>query len=396
MNASNNETPANNRRLGLTVVACTVLLVALGYGTWHWFTGRHQENTDNAYVAGNVVQITPQISGTVTSIQADEADMVKAGQVLFKMAPLDARLTLEQAQEQLGQTVREVKTMFDNNLTLAQQIKVREADVAKAQYELTKAQGDLLRRSPLSKSGSVGQEELEHASEQALVAKNNVEQALAALEVAKRQLSASLSQTKGTSIAEHPSVKRAASKVREAFLAVHRTDIVSPIDAHVAKRFVQLGQRVSAGSALMTLVSLDQLWVDANFKEAQLKNIRLGQNVTLDSDLYGSKVTYHGKVAALGSGTGGAFALLPAQNATGNWIKVVQRVPVRISLDPQELKINPLRIGLSMEVSVDTSNQTGALLATQPRAQALSSTQAFETDEAQAQALVKRIIHDNL
>jgi membrane fusion protein (multidrug efflux system) len=303
---------------------------------------------------------------------------------------------LEQAQEQLGQTVREVKTMFDNNLTLAQQIKVREADVAKAQYELTKAQGDLLRRSPLSKSGSVGQEELEHASEQALVAKNNVEQALAALEVAKRQLSASLSQTKGTSIAEHPSVKRAASKVREAFLAVHRTDIVSPIDAHVAKRFVQLGQRVSAGSALMTLVSLDQLWVDANFKEAQLKNIRLGQNVTLDSDLYCSKVIYHGKVAALGSGTGGAFALLPAQNATGNWIKVVQRVPVRISLDPQELKINPLRIGLSMEVSVDTSNQTGALLATQPRAQALSSTQAFETDEAQAQALVKRIIHDNL
>ena len=377
MNAFNNETPANNRRLGLTLVACAFCVVALGYGAWHWFTGRHQENTDNAYVSGNVVQITPQISGTVTSIQSDEADMVKAGQVLFRMDPTDAKLALEQAQEQLGQAVRE-------------------ADVAKAQNELTKAQADLARRSPLSKSGSVGLEEIEHASEQAQVAKHNLEQTLSSLEVAKNQLIASLSQTKGTTIAEHPSVKKAASKVREAFLAVHRTDILSPIDAHVAKRFVQLGQRVNAGSALMTLVSLDQLWVDANFKEAQLKNIRLGQRVTLDSDLYGSQVTYHGKVAALASGTGGAFALLPAQNATGNWIKVVQRVPVRIVLDPQELKANPLRIGLSMEVSVDTSDQSGALLATQPRAQALSSTKAFETDEALAQTLVKRIIHDNL
>ena len=396
MNDTHNETSANNRRLGLTVLASAVLVLALGYGAWHWFTGRHQENTDNAYVSGNVVQITPQITGSVTSILADEADMVKAGQVLFKMDPMDAKLALEQAQEQLGQAVREVKTMFDNNQTLTQQIKVREADVAKAQNELTKAQADLARRSPLSKSGSVGLEEIEHASEQAQVAKHNLEQTLSSLEVAKNQLIASLSQTKGTTIAEHPSVKKAASKVREAFLAVHRTDILSPIDAHVAKRFVQLGQRVNAGSALMTLVSLDQLWVDANFKEAQLKNIRLGQRVTLDSDLYGSQVTYHGKVAALASGTGGAFALLPAQNATGNWIKVVQRVPVRIVLDPQELKANPLRIGLSMEVSVDTSDQSGALLATQPRAQALSSTKAFETDEALAQTLVKRIIHDNL
>jgi len=396
MNDTHNETSANNRRLGLTVVASAVLVLALGYGAWHWFTGRHQENTDNAYVSGNVVQITPQITGSVTSILADEADMVKAGQVLFKMDPMDAKLALEQAQEQLGQAVREVKTMFDNNQTLSQQIKVRQADVAKAQNELSKAQGDLERRSPMSQSGSVGLEEIAHASEQALMAKHNVDQTLAALEVAKDQLTASLTQTKGTTVAQHPSVKRAASKVREAYLAMHRTDILSPIDAHVAKRFVQLGQRVAAGSALMTLVSLDQLWVDANFKEAQLKNIRLGQNVTLDSDLYGSQVTYHGKVAALGSGTGGAFALLPAQNATGNWIKVVQRVPVRISLDPQELKVNPLRLGLSMEVSVDTSDQTGALLTTQPRAQALFSTKAYETDEAQAQAVVQRIIHDNL
>jgi membrane fusion protein, multidrug efflux system len=396
MNAPQNETPSNNRRLGLTVVACTVLIVALGYSGWHWFNGRHQEDTDNAYVSGNVVQITPQISGTVTSIEADEADMVKAGQVLLKMDPMDAKLSLEQAQEQLGQAVREVKALFDNNQTLTQQIKVREADVAKAQNELAKAQSDLARRTPLSKSGSVGQEEIEHANELAQIAKHNLDQSLAALEVAKDQLLSSQSQTKGTTVYDHPSVKRAASKVREAFLAVHRTDIVSPIDAHVAKRYVQLGQRVNAGAALMTLVSLDQLWVDANFKEVQLKNIHLGQSVTLESDLYGSQVIYHGKIAALGSGTGSAFALLPAQNATGNWIKIVQRVPVRIALDPQELRLHPLRIGLSMEVSVDTSDQTGPLISTQPRAQALSSTQAYETDAAQAQSLVQRIIHDNL
>lgn len=388
-------TKMNARRKGLTIVGFCVLALSFGYGAWHWFTGRHTETTDNAYVAGNVVQISSQITGTITSIEADESDMVRAGQALFKLDPADSQLALEQAQDQLAQSVREVKTWYANNATLEQQIKIKEADVTRAQIELNIDLEDLNRRQPLLSSGGVGAEELEHAKKQVENAKNMLAQSQASLLAAKDQLISNQLLTQGLSVQEHPNVRRAASKVQEAYLSLHRTALVSPINAHVAKRYAQLGQRVAPGATLMTLVSLDQLWVDANFKEAQLRTLHIGQPVELVADVYGSDQIYHGTISGLGSGTGSAFSLLPAQNATGNWIKVVQRVPVKISLKTEELKAHPLRIGLSMEVKVDTQDQSGPTLAQSPRATSLSSTQAFEHPVSESEALVKKIINSN-
>ena len=403
MNAPQTSTPPSPRAAGnparrkaLISIASLVVVAGLGWTAYEWLVASHYESTDNAYVQGNVIQITPQMGGTVMAILADDNDLVTAGQALVKLDPADAKVALDQASANLAQAVRQVRTMVANNGSLTAQITLRESDVVKAQTEIARATDDLNRRQSLLGTGAVSKEEFNHAQTQLANGKSALASAQAGVVAAKEQLLSNQAMTDGTTLEQHPSVLLAAAKVREAWLATQRAALPAPVDGFVARRTVQLGQRVAAGAPLMSIIPLNQLWVDANFKEAQLKNIRLGQNVTLVSDLYGSQVTYHGKVAALGSGTGGAFALLPAQNATGNWIKVVQRVAVRISLDPQELNINPLRIGLSMEVSVDTSNQTGALLATQPRAQALSSTKAFETDEAQAQALVKRIIHDNL
>jgi membrane fusion protein, multidrug efflux system len=396
----NDSTPDSNskmksRRAGLTIVGSTVLGLAFAYGAWHWFTGRHSESTDNAYVAGNVVQISSQIAGTITSIEADESDMVKAGQALFKLDPADAQLALEQAQDQLAQSVREVKTWYANNATLEQQIKIKEADVTRAQIELSKATEDLNRRQPLLSSGGVGSEELEHAKKGVESTRNMLAQAQASLQAAKDQLISNQALTQGLTVQEHPNVKRAASKVQEAYLALHRTALVAPVNAHVAKRYAQLGQRVAPGATLMTLVSLDQLWVDANFKEAQLRNLHIGQPVELVADVYGSEQIYHGTISGLGSGTGSAFSLLPAQNATGNWIKVVQRVPVKITLNADELKAHPLRIGLSMEAKVDTQDQSGPTLAQAPRTTSLSSTKAFDHPVSESEALVKKIINSN-
>ena len=342
-----------------------------------------------------MVQISSQIAGTITSIEADESDMVRTGQALFKLDPADAQLALEQAQDQLAQSVREVKTWYANNATLEQQIKIKEADVARAQIDLSKATEDLNRRQPLLSSGGVGSEELEHAKKGVENSKNMLAQAQASLQAAKDQLISNQALTQGLTVQEHPNVKKAASKVQEAYLALHRTALVSPVNAHVAKRYAQLGQRVAPGATLMTLVSLDQLWVDANFKEAQLRNLHIGQPVELVADVYGSDLTYHGTISGLGSGTGSAFSLLPAQNATGNWIKVVQRVPVKISLNAEELKAHPLRIGLSMEVNVDTQDQSGPTLAQAPRTTSLSSTKAFDHPVSESEALVKKIINSN-
>jgi membrane fusion protein (multidrug efflux system) len=378
----------NARRRGLTTVAAAVLVAGLGWGAWHWFTGRHQQDTDNAYVAGNVVQITSQVGGTVVSILADDTDVVRAGQLLVKLDPADARVALEQAQAQLAQAVREVRTLFANNGTLSAQIQLREADLARAQADLSRAQEDVNRRAPLVADGAVGKEEFQHATAQLAAAKSAM--------AAREQLVASQSQTDGISVEQHPSVQRAAAKLRESYLALQRADLVAPVTGTVARRGVQLGQRVAAGAPLMAVVALDQLWVDANFKESQLQSLRIGQPAELVADVYGKKVQYHGKVAGLGAGTGAAFALLPAQNATGNWIKVVQRVPVRITLDPKELAEHPLRVGLSMDVTIDTSEQTGATLSAQPRMAPVAATTVFDAQQAAADADVHRIITASL
>lgn len=380
------------RRRGLTIIAAAVLLAGAAWGGWHWLHGRHHQSTDNAYVAGNVVQITPQVGGTVVAILADDNDAVKAGQALVQLDTADFKVALDQAEAQLAQTVREVRALYAGNATLRAQVALREADLARVQADLAKAQDDVDRRTPLVASGAVGKEEFQHANAQLSAARSALAAARSAALAAKEQLATGQVMTDGTTVEQHPNVQRAAARVREAALALKRAELPAPIEGHVAKRAVQLGQRVQAGAPLMTVIALDHLWVDANFKEGQLAELRIGQPAELTADVYGSKVTYHGTVQGLGAGTGAAFSLLPAQNATGNWIKVVQRVPVRIALDAKELAEHPLRVGLSMEVTVDTSEQGGKTLADAPRAQAVASTRVYDALDREVDARIRAIV----
>lgn len=383
------------RKKALTAVAAAVMLGGVAYGAYWAMVLNHFETTDNAYVQGNVVQLTPQLPGTVLSIQADDTDHVKAGQVLVKLDPADAKLALEQAEAQLAQTVREVRTLYANSRAQDAQVALRNADLARARTELQRVQDDVARRKPLVSTGAVGQEEFNHFSAQLTSARSSVTAAESALQAAREQLAASQTLTEGATPDQHPSVLRAAARVREAALAMKRTELMAPIDGYVARRNVQLGQRVQPGAPLLSVIALDKVWVEANFKESQLKNLRLDQPVELTADVYGEKVVYHGKIEGLGAGTGAAFALLPAQNATGNWIKVVQRVPVRVQLDPAELEKHPLRVGLSMEAKVDISNTEGRMLADASRVSEPMETRVFDQDQAEADALVDSIIARN-
>ena len=388
-------TPNPARRKGLIAIAVLVLLGAVGYGVYWALALKHIESTDNAYVQGNVVQITPQVSGTVVAILADDADRVKAGQPLIRLDAADARVALDQAEAQLAQTVRETRTLYANNATFGAQIALREAEGARAASEVQRAADDVNRRAPLVASGAVGKEEFAHATAQLTAARSAQAAAQSALLAARESLVSNQSLTDGTPLAQHPGVQKAAAKLREAYLALHRAELPAPLDGVVARRSVQIGQRVAAGTPLMAVVALDKLWVDANFKEAQLKNLRLGQPATLTADVYGKKVAFSGRISGLGAGTGAAFALLPAQNATGNWIKVVQRVPVRITLDPKELAAHPLRVGLSMEVEVDVTDTTGKINAEAGRSAPLAQTAVFDMLTQAADAEVARVVRAN-
>lgn len=380
------------RKKALTAVSALVLAAGLGYAAYWALVLNHYETTDNAYVQGNVVQITPQVAGTVVAISANDNDHVQAGQWLVRLDPTDAKIALEQAEAQLAQTVREVRTLYANNRTQGAQIALREADLARAQADLQRLQDDVARRQPLVASGAVGQEEFKHATAQLAAARSSAEAARAAVLAAKEQLASNQTLTEGIAVDQHPSVLRASARVREAYVALKRVELQAPVAGYVARRNVQLGQRVPAGSPLLSVIALDQVWVDANFKESQLKNLRLGQPVELSADVYGKSVTYHGTIEGLGAGTGAAFALLPAQNATGNWIKVVQRVPVRVRLDAKELVDHPLRLGLSMEARVDVSKTEGRMLADAAAAPQEVQTAVFEQDNREADARVQQII----
>ena len=359
-----------------------LLTIALVYGLYWAQVLRYQQSTDDAYVGGNVVQITPQISGTVVAIGADDTQFVKAGQPLVRLDQADAKVALDQAEAQLARTVRDVRNLFATTAQL-------EAAVQQRQTELTAAQSDLARRQRLGASGAVSGEELQHAFDA-------VKSAQAALLAAQQQLAANRARVDGTTLKDHPQVRDAAAAVRNAYLTYARTELPAPVSGFVARRNVQLGQRVSPGTALMAVVPLDEVWVDANFKEPQLKRMRVGQPVRLTADLYGQSVTYHGKVAGFGAGTGSAFALLPAQNATGNWIKIVQRVPVRIALDPREIAAHPLQIGLSMKADVEVKNGgNGARLPQLASASGAWSTDVFDSNDALADARVEAIIAAN-
>jgi membrane fusion protein (multidrug efflux system) len=384
------------RKKALTALASVVVVAGLGWAAYDYLVASHYESTDNAYVQGNVIQITPQIGGTVMAIMADDTDFVKAGQPLVQLDPADAKVALDQAEAALAQAVRQVRTLYANNGSLAAQITLRQSDVARTQSEIARANDDLNRRQALSGNGAVSREELNHAQTQLANAKSAMAAAQAGVLAAREQLTSNQALTDGTSVEQHPSVQMAAAKVREAWLATQRAAMPAPVDGYVAKRTVQLGQRVAAGTPMMSIIPLKQVWVDANFKEVQLRNIRIGQPVRLTADLYGKKVEYQGTVAGLGVGTGAAFALLPAQNATGNWIKVVQRVPVRIALDPQQLAASPLRVGLSMDAEIDIRNKDGKMLADAPRTAATSQTQVYASLDSGANAEVRRVIAANI
>ncbi|MBG6072436.1 MULTISPECIES: HlyD family efflux transporter periplasmic adaptor subunit [unclassified Polaromonas] len=383
------------RKKALTALASIVVVAGLGWAAYEYLVASHYESTDNAYVQGNIIQITPQIGGTVVGLMADDTDFVKAGQPLVQLDPADARVALDQAEAALAQAVRQARTVYANNGPLSAQITLRNAEVSKANSDIARAADDLARRQSLAGNGAVSKEELGHAQTQLANAKSALAAAQAGVVAAREQLASNQALTDGTAIEQHPAVLVAAAKVREAFLASQRTALSAPVDGYVAKRTVQLGQRVAAGMPLMAVIPLNEVWVDANFKEVQLRDIRIGQPVTLVADLYGKKVDYRGTVAGLGVGTGAAFSLLPAQNATGNWIKVVQRVPVRIALEPAQLAQHPLRVGLSMEAEVDISNKEGKALADAPRDAAQSHTQAFAMQDDAGDEEVRRVIAAN-
>lgn len=384
------------RKKALTALAGVVVIAGLGWGAYEYLVASHFESTDNAYVQGNVIQITPQIGGTVLAIMADDTDFVKAGQPLVQLDPADAKVALDQAEAALAGAVRQVRTLYANNGTLSAQISLRDADVSRARSDILRATDDLNRRQSLTGNGAVSKEELNHFETQLSNAKSALAAAQAGVAAAREQLGSNQALTEGTSIEQHPSVLMAAAKVREAYLATQRAAMPAPVDGYVAKRTVQLGQRVAAGTPMMSIIPLKNVWVDANFKEVQLRNIRIGQPVTLVADLYGKKVEYRGTVAGLGAGTGAAFSLLPAQNATGNWIKVVQRVPVRIVLDPKQISDNPLRVGLSMNAEVDVRNKDGKTLADAPRPTSLAEVHAYAVPSESADKDVQRVIAANL
>jgi membrane fusion protein (multidrug efflux system) len=375
---------SNGKRRRLLVIVTLLLVIALiAYGVWWFLFASHYESTDDAYVAGNVVQVTPQIGGTVVAIHADDTERVEAGKPLVELDQSDAKVALTQAEAQLAQTVREVRTLFANNGALKANVALRTADVQRAR-------ADLARRQELAGTGAVSTEDIAHAR----TALQGAESALAA---AREQLAANRVLTDRTSVEQHPNVRRAAAQVHVAYLTLTRSTLPAPITGQVAKRSVQVGQRVAPGTPLLSIVPLNALWVDANFKEGQIAHMRIGQPVTLHADMYGSDVTYHGKVAGLAAGTGSAFALLPAQNASGNWIKVVQRIPVRIEIDPKELEQRPLRIGLSMQAEVDIANDEGRMLAANgpSRTAPAYETAVFDAAETQANTLIERVIAEN-
>ncbi len=375
--------PSGVRRRQILIAATIFLFIgALWFAYW-MLHGRYHEDTEDAYVSGNIVQVTPQMSGTVVAIYADDTQRVKAGQILIKLDDSDALIALDQARAELAQTVRKVRSLFTGNDALNAQIELQ-------QTSLSRAVADLKRRSGLGKTGAVSFEELHHSE----VA---VKSARADLLAAREALAGNEALTENTVIDTHPEVLAAAANVRAAYLNLQRTRIPSPVDGYIAKRGVQLGQRIAPGKPLMAVIPLDQVWVDANFKESQLHHIRIGQPVALAADMYGSDVEYQGVVVGLGAGTGSAFSLLPPQNATGNWIKVVQRLPVRISLDPKQLEQNPLRIGLSMTADIDISDDSGAQLTqSSDTLQAAYATTVYEHAGHAAEDLVEQIIKANI
>jgi len=380
---SSASTPANGkrRRILLLIAVIFIALGALWAAYWTLVLSK-REKTDDAYVNGNKVVISAQISGTVVAVLKDDTQLVKAGQVLVKLDPIDAQTALSRAASALAQTVRQVRQQKATAGQYDSEIESRKLDLGRAQIDLEK-------RQPLLADHAIAGEEVRHAQE-------SVQMARAALIQAERQSSSAHALVDGTPVETNPAVLQAKDAFRDAWIAAQRNAVVAPVSGYVAERSVQLGQHIQAGEALMTVIPLHSLWVDANFKEVQLRNLRIGQNAEVRSDLYGGTFIFHGRVQGMSAGTGAAFSLLPPQNASGNWIKVVQRVPVRIRIDDNDLIKSPLRVGLSSTVTVDTTSRDGPVLAPEANDEPVGDTQVYMQDLDKANAEADAVVRRNL
>jgi membrane fusion protein (multidrug efflux system) len=382
------ESPADpphhsRRRLWLWSLGTSVFIGAIAFGVWYFLEARWYESTNDAYINGNVVQITPQISGTVVSIGADDGDLVKQGAELVELDKADADVALQRAAANLANTVRKVRGLYST-------VSGAQADVAVREVAVQKAKEDYSRRRDLASSGAISAEELSHAQDALTSAQS-------ALITGRQQLQTNRVLVDDTVVASHPDVQAAAAQYGAAYLDDVRTVMVAPVTGYVAKRIVQVGQRVAPGAPLMAVVPLNEVWIDANFKETQLAHMRIGQSVAITSDVYGNAVKYQGTVQELGVGTGGAFALLPAQNATGNWIKIVQRVPVRVRFtDLTQLRERPLRVGMSLDVKVNLHDEDGPMLALESPLQPAFSTNVYQQQLSKAGGEIAQIIHANM
>ena len=377
--SSNNK--SQQRKKGLSIFILLLLLIAIGSAAYWFFFIKGFEETEDAYVSGNQVMVSAQVAGNISKINVDNMDPVQAGDVLLELDDTNAKLSFEQAKSNLANAVRQVSQL---NYT----VKQLKSAVRANEITLAQAQGNLNRRVQLVKDGAIDKESFQHAKEAVELAKAN-------LTTSQNQLEANQALLLDGPLSEQPQIQSAVSNLKQAWLNLERTKIRSPIKGYVARRNAQVGQAVSVGGALMAVVTTDQMWLDANFKETQLTHMRIGQPVEIHFDLYGKDKTFNGKVVGIEMGTGSAFSLLPTQNATGNWIKVVQRVPVRIQLDPQQLAENPLRIGLSATVKVDVSDSQGETLRDQSPTTTLYSTNVLQYDESAVNNLIESIIRDN-
>jgi membrane fusion protein (multidrug efflux system) len=380
--ASATNPPNGKRRRILLLIAVIFIVIGALWAAYWILVLAKREKTDDAYVNGNRVVISAQVSGTVVAVLADDTQLVNAGQVLVKLDPIDAQTALSRTASALGSAVRQVR---QQKATAGQY----DSEIESRKLELSRAQADLAKREPLVAEQAIAGEEVRHAQE-------SVQLARAALAQAERQSLSAHALIDGTPIESNPTVLQARDAYRDAWIAAQRNAVVAPVSGYVAERSVQLGQHIQAGEALMTVIPLHSLWVDANFKEVQLRNLRLGQKAEVRSDLYGGSFIFHGHVQGLSAGTGAAFSLLPPQNASGNWIKVVQRVPVRILIDDNDLIKSPLRVGLSATVTVDTTSRDGPVLATQAGDQPVGDTQVYTQDLEKANAEADAIVRRNL
>lgn len=361
------------------LIGCFVIALAAFI---FWLFWRYREYTNDAYVEGNQVYITPLHSGFLKAIHTDDTFLVEQGQLLIELDETDARIALNQASEQLANSVRQVCQMMHTVFAYRAEIEMKKADFIRSAQ-------DYEHRQNVIEAGGVSLEDFEHAIA-------SLRSNFFSLQMTEILYDKALAIVQNTSIANHPMVLSAADKVRDAWVKLYRCKIYSPVEGLAAQRTIQVGMWVESGTPLLSVIPLDQIWVNANYKETQMKRMRIGQKVDITSDLYGDDVVFQGTIVGLPGAAGNAFSLLPPQNLSGNWIKIVQRLPVRVALLQEELKKHPLRIGLSMEATTHTDDIDGKLVPLTTAGSPTYETPIFKEEEKGDELLIEEIILDNL